>query len=202
MTPSEMLAEIINETRVIFAVSDAKQKKVDKLIRKAAKYPYRVKSEHTSNRHNKWLLCWVANNKRAIGDDSLFYAGCLVDSPEGIYVMLPMSIKGHWYLMILSPHLFSRYAERMNIDKTGVDLRHHFLLRNGSYNLHTDNTNQHGEKVDSVVATCTDGMLLGCKTDNENVFVLRTFVSYDMLKEDQNPEIAKSERDRIGVHGY
>lgn len=202
MTPSEMLAEVLSEIPVLLAVSDSKQKKANKIIRNAGRYPCHVKSHHTTRKNNRWLMCWVANNKKMVNDNCLFYAACLAESPEGTYVMLPQSVNGKWKLLIFSPHFFGRYAERHKIDKTGIDLRHHYLLHNSSYHLHIDATTYDGIPSNAIMATITEGMILGIQTEDKDVFVMKTFVGYDMLKDDQIKEVVNSEITRQEVHGY
>jgi hypothetical protein len=92
--------------------------------------------------------------------------------------------------MVMIPHFWKRYAERANIEKTGIDLIKHYFLHN-SHGKDTDNQRTAARSVrwngEDHLANCVpDGVLLG--NVKENIFVVKTFITYDMCCGRQSQE--------------
>lgn len=86
------------------------------------------------------------------------------------------------------PHFFDRYRERYNNNEKGEEFRKtvfDFLLHNGETYTEKVTDSKYGE--DAIITRCVDGIMLGHKYDNIHLY--KTFVSDDMLFDDQ---IAKS----------
>lgn len=84
--------------------------------------------------------------------------------------------------MILTPHMFKRYSERMGVDKTGLELIKHYFAHN-PYGEDSRNQEVIGRSVryngEEHRACCTDeGVLLG--QDIGIYYLVRTFITYDM----------------------
>ena len=92
--------------------------------------------------------------------------------------------------MVMTPHMWKRYAERTGTDKSGTELIKHYF----STNIHgKDTRNQHivGRSVryngEQHMCCCVDeGVLLG--QEHGNLFIARTFITYDMCCGHQQQE--------------
>jgi hypothetical protein len=84
--------------------------------------------------------------------------------------------------MVLIPHMWKRYAERANVQKTGIDLMKHYFMHN-SHGKDTDNQHVVSRSVryngeDHLCNCVNDGVLLGQIVDS--IFIVKTFITYDM----------------------
>lgn len=84
--------------------------------------------------------------------------------------------------MVVIPHAFKRYAERMGIDKHGIELIKHYF-ENNLNGKEINDARLVGRSVrwngDVHKACCVpDGVLLGQVTDT--YFIVRTFITYEM----------------------
>lgn len=91
---------------------------------------------------------------------------------------------------VLTPHMWKRYAERAGINKSGLELVKHYFLHN-PHGSDTSNQRVVGRSVrrngEEHLSCCvTDGVLL-CQLQG-NLFIVRTFITYDMAKGLQQTE--------------
>lgn len=100
--------------------------------------------------------------------------------------------------MVIIPHVLKRYAERANVQKTGIDLIKHYFAHNSigkdsrDHRVMARSVRWNGEEHR---ASCTDeGVLLGQQQDG--IFIARTFITYDMCCGRQQVEF-ESKREQI-----
>ena len=91
-------------------------------------------------------------------------------------------------LYVYNPHLFSRYAQRMNIDKTGLDLIVHFFKNNLYYFFYEEKSK---DGIYDFRISTKEGVLFG--VCDYPMVQLRTFVSNEMLFEDQSEYLTDTE---------
>ena len=92
--------------------------------------------------------------------------------------------------IVLTPHMWKRYAERTNTDKHGVELIKHYFANN-PYGKDSDNQRVVGRSVrwngeDHLSSCINDGVLLGQEFDK--YYLVRTFITYDMTTGMQQQE--------------
>jgi len=92
--------------------------------------------------------------------------------------------------MVLTPHMFKRYAERKGVDKHGSELVRHYFLRN-AHGCDTKNKRVVARSVrwngEYHVSNCVnEGVLLGQVVDG--IYIARTFITYDMCSGLQQQE--------------
>jgi hypothetical protein len=92
--------------------------------------------------------------------------------------------------MVLTPHMWKRYAERVKVDKHGIELIKHYFLNN-PHGKDSDNQKVVGRSVrwngeDHLSCCVPDGVLLGQQYGW--LFVVRTFITYDMTTGMQQAE--------------
>ena len=92
--------------------------------------------------------------------------------------------------MVLTPHMWKRYAERTNTGKHGIELIKHYFLNN-PHGMDSDNQRVVGRSVrwngeDHLSCCIPDGVLLGQEFDK--YYLVRTFITYDMTTGMQQAE--------------
>lgn len=148
---------------------------------KTTKFPLLLSFEHISPMRNKYIFFTRIFDKRM----KHILTGILVPrrTPDG------WSAYTNWLShqklispIVILPHAFKRYAERCNINKTGLDLITHFFQINNHF---SDSHNQRivGKSVryngEEHVASCVnEGILLG--QQQGELLICRTFITYDM----------------------
>lgn len=64
MTAEELLDEIRADYPNVLTISDGKDAKVIRIIKKSVLFPVRIHSFVTTVRKNKWLILWEAHSKK------------------------------------------------------------------------------------------------------------------------------------------
>ena len=189
MKPKEVMEELQADTPNVIGVCRTKEDKVNKLADRARIFPFRLYSLIKSRRKNTWLVLWTLRAKKAaIVHKDLF---CIVDTDKGKMVYHKETYFNN--MLSFTPHFFSRYAERMGIDLTGLELIRRFFERNPN-RMYKGAVRTVGElKREEVYFTCEDGVGIGLVGD---MFEIRTFITHDMLKGEQIDEFSDSERIR------
>lgn len=157
----------------------------DEITRRAMKcnkFPIKVRYEYTSPRYNKYVaMCMVYGKKYHNHNCTVLVALRRVSNGTEIFT----SWFEHQKLArpsVLLPHVIERYAERMNVNKSGIDLICHFMERNG-YGESSDNQKVIGRSVryngEWHKSICTpEGVILG--QQKGSIYIARTFITYDM----------------------
>lgn len=181
MTKEEMANEVRAEKAFVLAMIAQKTIKVDRLSIKERNFPKCYHALITSKRKNKWIIKWYFASRQNVRQLCYIDAYCYFESPHGKYVVSPDVTKPNWErVSIYSPHFFNRYASRMNLRLTGIELIQNYFVKNISRD-HKCETNDKGE---TIISCCTEeGVSMGLVTGNIEIF--RTFISNDMPKGDQ-----------------
>lgn len=71
MTADELVAEFTADLPQVISVSDGKQKKADKIIKRSEAFPVYLHAYIKTKRGNDWMILIEAKNKKYIGDNCL-----------------------------------------------------------------------------------------------------------------------------------
>lgn len=171
---NEIAADYIN----IIRYSDFKNKSFSRAVLKSNKFPLLMDVEYMSPMKNKWIILYKAKSKSYVDKRPKIVTIVTYDTPHGKYAIMPTITTTHTAIYVFfTPHFFSRYGQRMHINKTGVDLIKHYFRQNHGYAFckHPNG---------GISATAFEGMGLGIPTENGN-FLLKTFISKDIFKGEQ-----------------
>ncbi|MGL5980388.1 MAG: hypothetical protein ACRCZY_05835 [Phocaeicola sp.] len=182
MSSTEIEFEVISDLPQIRKVKFVKLEKVRKIAKKSQLYPIKLYSEVISKRNNHWILLFNIKNKREILTTYL----CLFHSGHGIYANLIVNFDSERSTFRYPPHFFSRYAQRMKLKLTGVDLIKAFFHSNSNFFL----KKQAREGVSTsrmirIYCSSEEGVSLGVVDKGENSFLMKTFVDKSLCHSDQ-----------------
>ena len=189
MTHAEVYAELSKERE---AVTTWWRHQLDDQRRRALKctrFPMHIWKEYTSTRKNRYLFFSRVFDKHM--KRILTGVGVIRHTSEGMTVYTTWL--GDQKLispMVLTPHMWKRYAERAKVDKHGIDLIKHYFLNN-PHGKDSDNQKVVGRSVrwngeDHLSCCVTEGVLLGQEFDK--YYLVRTFITYDMTTGMQQAE--------------
>ncbi|MFT0577699.1 hypothetical protein [Bacteroides thetaiotaomicron] len=201
MSEAELLEEIRLDLPNVVSISDTKDTKVRRIIQKSVLFPIYLHSFVTSPRKNKWIILWEARNKKNIGDNSLITFLCYQETPHGRYVFMPTWSNGSLILIVYPPHFFSRFAERMSLDVTGVNLIRRYFEKNNSYTFETED-----ELISdnlcrrNIYGSSLEGVAMGVEITGYEIILFKTFITYDMTKGQQISLFARNEEIRREIH--
>lgn len=185
----------------VVSVSDVKQKKVDKLIRKASVFPVYLHSFVKTKRGNEWIILFEAKSKKYVGDNCLMTLVAILNYSNGRYAMMWSSVNGIPQFMLFTPHFFSRFAQRVGINLSGIDLIHRYFKMNPSYGFNEEKEIIGDKEKTNVYGSTTEGVALGVRLYTESFVILfRTFITYDMCKGQQIEDFAKADQIRREIH--
>lgn len=190
MTHEEVYAEIAKEREAVTVWWRHQLDDNRRRAMKCAKFPMYIWRDYTSTRRNRYLFFSRVYDKRMktimtgvsvirhTSDGLMVYTTWLSSSSS---VIIPM---------VLTPHMWKRYAERVKVDKHGIDLIKHYFMRN-RHGKDTDNQKIVGRSVrwngeDHLSCCVPDGVLLGQMCGS--MFIVRTFITYDMCSGLQQQE--------------
>lgn len=195
MTPDQIYEEIITDVPNMILYLKYKQPKFRKMVLRSQLFPVRAHSLITTVRKNNWLLLFSANSKKDVSGDIFSNCICIQETQAGKFALMRQVTNDAPSLFIFSPHFFRRYAERMGIDLTGIPLIQRFFEEN--ITCYTKKRFINGKE--ELTSTFKEGVAF-CKQieDCKHLcFVMKTFISYDMKKKDQEPGFAESELIRL-----
>ena len=189
MTHEEVYEELARERE---AVTVWWRHQLDDNRRRALKcqrFPMRIWRDYTSTRHNRYVFFSRVYDKRM--RRILTGAAAIRHTSDGLTVYTTWL--GDQKLispMVLTPHMWKRYAERTGTDLHGIDLVKHYFANN-PHGKDTDNQKIVGRSVrwngEEHLSCCvTDGVLLGQMCGS--LFIVRTFITYDMCSGLQQQE--------------
>lgn len=138
-----------------------------------------VKQLRSPKTQNEWTILYTIRRGVAPLPVSMKYT--TLQDEDGIYVYNPIISEDGLRLVILQPHFFRRYRERLGLGdklKTPQLIRRYMKLNlNGSF---MPSGHRKGEPVWSLCVE--EGVVLGVYI-GERVFLGRTFITYDMAHE-------------------
>lgn len=196
MTHAEVYAELAKERE---AVTRWWRHQLDDQRRRALKcqrFPMHIWKEYTSTRRNRYVFFSRVFDKRM--KTILTGVAVIRHTSDGMTVYTTWL--GDQKLispMVLTPHMWRRYAERTATDLHGIDLVKHYFLNNPN-GKDSDNQKIVGRSVrwngeDHLSCCVTDGVLLGQQYGR--MFVARTFINYDMCSGLQQQEFETKRKD-------
>lgn len=201
MTECEILQEIKYDLPDVIEISNNKEAKVRRIIQKSLRFPVFVHSYITSPKKNKWIILWEARSKKNIGDKALVTLVCYHETSHGRYVFMPTWNDDKLILIVYPPHFFSRFAERMELDVTGVDLLRRYFERNNSYTYEVEKeVVSNGLCRRNVYGTSLEGVGLGAEVTGCDIILFKTFITYEMTKGQQVSLFARNEEIRKEIH--
>lgn len=201
MTADELVNEFTADLPQVMSVSDAKQIKADKIIKKSKMFPVYLHAYIKTKRKNDWMILLEAKNNKYVGDDCLISLISHFDVGVGRYAMFWTSYKSTPIHIIFTPHFFKRFAERVGINLTGVELIHRYFKKNPSYGFSTASDYFGNMQKINVYGSTTEGIALGVQLNTKhNIILFRTFITYDMCKGKQIEDFARANEIRKEIH--
>lgn len=197
MTESELLDEIKKDLPNVVSISNNKDAKVRRIIQKSVLFPVYLHSYITTLRKNKWIILWEARSKKNVGDDSLISFVCYQETPHGRYAYMPTWADKKLILIVYPPHFFSRFAERMNLNLSGVELIKRYFEKNNSYAYELGAA---AEGRQQIYGSSLEGIALGLKSAEHDIILFKTFITYEMTKGSQVDAFARNEEIRKEIH--
>lgn len=191
MTEEQLLEEIKLDFKNIYDTSTIKKKKAERIVRTSSVFPVRLHSFITSKRKNNWLILWEAHSKKNIGDKSIVSFICYYDSTHGKYAVMPTIQNRNILLIKYAPHFFQRFAQRMNLDLSGIDLIKRYFEYNTSYGFQYENVQDESGMV-QVFGSTDEGIAMGVMSTQNNVILIKTFITYEMTKGEQIKDFARN----------
>lgn len=198
MTHAEVYQELERDRETLTSWWHYRRLELQRRALKCQKFPLSVWYDYTSPRKVRYLIYTRIFDKR------------MRHILTGIVALRRMSDGWTLYTtwlgyqqliapMVIIPHVLKRYAERANVQKTGIDLIKHYFAHNS---IGKDSRDQrvvarsvrwNGEEHRS---SCTnEGVLLG-QQQQDGIFIARTFITYDMCCGRQQVEF-ESKREQI-----
>lgn len=181
MTHEEVYAELARDREAysrwwLHQLNDLKRPML-----KSTTFPRHVWREYTSPRRNKYLFFTRVFDKRMKA--ILTGIAALRRDADGLTIYTTWL--DHQKLispMVIIPHVWKRYAERVGVDKKGIELVKHYFMNN-PHGKDSHNQKVVGRSVryngEEHLANCvTEGVLLG--QQQGDMFVAKTFITYDM----------------------
>lgn len=189
MTHAEVYAELAKERDAVTTWWRYNLASQRRRVLKCQRLPLNLWFDYTSARKNRYLFYTRLFDKkmkhiltgiavpRYLKEGLTIYTSWLSDHK----LILPM---------VLTPHMFKRYSERAEVDKSGTELIKHYFYHNSHGKDTKDNrvmarsVRWNGE--DHQACCVNDGVLLGQVVDG--IFIVRTFITYDMTSGMQQKE--------------
>lgn len=196
--------EIAEDMKNVLRYSDYKDGKFRRMVLKAGAFPVRMSFFYTSPRKNRWIVIYEARKKKEFGDYLRMTSVCLYRDSHGFTcAVMPTTTNGNYHFNFYPAHFFKRYKERNGNDATGEDLIREFFRLNFSYVYEFKESRMFAGvgnvAMTEVFGSCHEGVAMGVMTGEQNI-IMRTFVSYDMLKGEQIDTFVKNEKIRKEIH--
>ena len=156
---------------------------------KCTRFPMRIWKEYTSPRKNRYLFFSRVFDKHM----RIILTGIAVirHNRDGLTVYTTwLSDQRLISPMVLTPHMWKRYAERAKVSEHGIELIKHYFVNNPN-GKDSDNQKVVGRSVrwngeDHLSCCVPEGVLLGQEFDK--YYLVRTFITYDMTTGMQQQE--------------
>ena len=181
MTHAEVYKELEREREAVTTWWRCNLANQRRLVLKSTHFPLNLWFDYTSARKNRYLFFTRLFDKKM----KRILTGIAVPrlTKDGLYVYTSW-LADHKLIfpMVLTPHMFKRYSERVGVEKSGIDLVKHYFIHN-SHGKDTRNNRVMAKSVrwngeDHQACCVNDGVLLGQVVDG--IYIVRTFITYDM----------------------
>ena len=182
MSLREMYTELVNDGPNVTAKVEYLCNNFRRNVLKRTRFPVQFKPvDYVSPKKNKWIIIFTAKSKKDAETPAITYV-CTANARGGIYVFMISLFQGDPCVLMFPPHFFQRYRDRFmegNNDIKGIDLIKYFFCRNPTFS-----SDESVEDKRIFQTSCEDGVCLGIEKE-KNIFIQRTFITYEMLKNDQ-----------------
>lgn len=181
MTHAEVYKELEREREAVTTWWRCNLANQRRRVLKSNHFPLNLWFDYTSARKNRYLFFTRLFDKKM----KRILTGIAVPrlTKDGLYVYTSW-LADHKLIfpMVLMPHMFKRYSERVGVEKSGIDLVKHYFIHN-SHGKDTRNNRVMAKSVrwngeDHQACCVNDGVLLGQVVDG--IYIVRTFITYDM----------------------
>ena len=189
MTHEEVYQELERERE---AVTRWWRHQLDDQRRRALKcrqFPFHIWKEYTSTRKNRYVFFSRVFDKHM--KRILTGVAVIRHTSDGMTVYTTW-LTGQKLIspMVLTPHMWKRYAERVKVGEHGIKLIKHYFSNNPN-GKDSDNQKVVGRSVrwngeDHLSCCVPEGVLLGQEFDK--YYLVRTFITYDMTTGMQQQE--------------
>lgn len=181
MTHQEVYAELAKDREAVTKWWWHQKESMRRRVLKSTRFPLHFWLEYTSPRKNRYLFITNIFEKRM--------RNLMTGIAAWRYTSEGLTVYTNWLEgqkrirpVVLTPHMWKRYVERMKVDKSGVDLVKHYLYNN-SHGRDTRNNRAMARSVrwngeDHQACCVNDGVLLGHVKDD--IYIVKTFITYDM----------------------
>ena len=163
---------------------------------KCTRFPMHIWREYTSARKNRYIFFSRVFDKHM--KTILTGVAVIRHTSDGMTAYTTwLSDQRLISPMVLTPHIWKRYAERAHVEKHGMELVKHYFKSN-PHGADSRNQKIVGRSVrwngeDHLSCCVTDGVLLGQQYGR--LFVARTFITYDMCSGLQQQEFETKRKD-------
>lgn len=185
MTPYALRMEMQNDIfeNIVPYLNRNYDSKIRRAIIKSTRFPMIFNPIHYFSRktNNDWFIFYYAVDKK-LAEDAACIAVTQVQTDEGTYVY-EYVVAGDHNIHVFPPHFFSRYRSRFLKDDTmsKQELINQFIKNSYIGIMHITPTGQ-----EKCALSFQDGYAIGdIISRKEHIYILKTFISKDMLKEDQ-----------------
>lgn len=185
MTPYALRMEMQNDIfeNIVPYLNRNYDSKIRRAIIKSTRFPMIFNPIHYFSRktNNDWFIFYYAVDKK-LAEDAACIAVTQVQTDEGTYVY-EYVVAGDHNIHVFPPHFFSRYRSRfLKDDSLGKqELINQFIKNSYIGIMHITPTGQ-----EKCALSFQDGYAIGdIISRKEHIYILKTFISKDMLKEDQ-----------------
>jgi len=184
MTSKEVRNEVMSDVEALIVKASHLRHTATRVALKQTKFPYVYIVDWTSPRKNKWLIVFNLYRRNTHKGGAGITGVCLQKYPKG-YAAHRWCIDKNktFFVSTYLPHFFDRYAERMNLDKTGIDLIKHFIRKNTSgQHDYTSELSGIQSRDGNVVHIChPEGIAMG-EEPHALHQIFKTFITYEMAK--------------------
>ena len=180
MDIEDVMQEITTDVRWLETFHTMQSRYVAKELQRMGTLPATlVKQLRSPKTQNEWTVMYTI--RKGMPPVPFLTRYTTLQNEDGIYAYNPIMSEDGLRLVILQPHFFRRYRERLGLGdklKTPQLIRRYMKLNlNGQF---MPSGNRNGESVWSLCVE--EGVVLGVYI-GERVFLGRTFITYDMAHE-------------------
>ena len=179
MSVTEIHKELTRDYDYCLARIQRDMNQYRRAIIKSSKFPMYFKPiDYIAPSRNHFILLVEAKSKKNANDPYITFIGYYL-RPEGIYAaMIFPTLCGEKRIFLYPPHFFERYKERyLNEDVCTLDAIKTYFKINSANILKCS-------EICKFQGSCNQGFVFG-EVLSTNIFIVKTFVSNEMLKGDQ-----------------